>query len=693
MYPLVCLRSVRVLRIAALLFLILAAPLRSMALDASALQAMVIVEGDEGRGSGFVLKMGNQTFLITNSHVIRGNRNVKFKNLHNADLSTGALEIADEVDAVRAEVSNATNVLELEPNIDKLKIGDEVIVAGNSEGAGVVREIPGKVVGIGPDRIEVDAEFVPGNSGSPILLKSTGKVIGIATYLYVPRGRTGAKSPFSLNEVRRFGYRLDTVGKWVTPPSKSRLMEEGMKLAELEDLFKTITSILESNANFVTKWGASTFVNKDETKDYPAFVSLKTAIEDFVKGYKGAANGDDKTKAATAFFAKIKSVMDEDTHGLAQNQFSGFFGTQLKESLDQFKNFGEWYEGTAMPAYRDNWVTSEFMVSGRSSLPKIDPAKFKLVLSDRVAQGEALDNCHHVWYPTEAEPANTAGLFWIIVDPAGQQKVMEMHHTSVRVRTPVAGTYKVYVEFRGDGRSKTVSNVVEVKYETAGLAVTTLEASASRMANAVIAANSPEAFTLTGVRQGTKITLQYLRGAWKSWGRIATAQPDDPNAEGGDVCRLAIALPVKDGKVGEVLAVVRPNTRKEAFVFEAQQDYPTLVLRINSKDISYSGNPGSVEYKLSVQPPGAPAPREEAPPKGFAALGLGRTMLLTGSNEARWEPTKGEWKIEKGVLTGTGDSIAHCKVTVAPPFALEFKIKVLAGMRPARQIGFGVVCQ
>jgi hypothetical protein len=261
---------VGVLKVVALLFLILVAPLRLRALDASALQAMVIVEGDEGRGSGFVLKMGDKTFLITNSHVVRGNRNVKFKNLRNVELTAGPLEIADEVDAVRAIVTGVADVLEIEPNINKIKIGDEVVVAGNSEGAGVVREIPGKIVGIGPDRIEVDAEFVPGNSGSPILLKSTGKVIGIATYMYVPRGRVGTKSPFSLNEVRRFGYRLDTVAKWVAPTNKDRLTQEGMKLAELEGLFKSITMIVESSASFVTKWGASTFVNKDQSQ-YPAF--------------------------------------------------------------------------------------------------------------------------------------------------------------------------------------------------------------------------------------------------------------------------------------------------------------------------------------------------------------------------------------------------------------------------------------
>ncbi len=237
MFPQVRHRRLPILKVGVLLLLALSAAGRLWALDAASMQAMVIVEGDEGRGSGFVVRMGGKTFLVTNSHVVRGNQNVKFKNLRNAVLTTGALQIADQVDAVRAEVAGIASPLELETQIEQVKIGDDVIVAGNSEGEGVVREIPGKVTGIGPDRIEVDAEFVPGNSGSPILLKSTGRVIGVATYLKIPRGaRAGAKSPFSLNEVRRFGFRIDTVAKWVTPFGRDRLLLEGIKLAEMERL-------------------------------------------------------------------------------------------------------------------------------------------------------------------------------------------------------------------------------------------------------------------------------------------------------------------------------------------------------------------------------------------------------------------------------------------------------------------------
>ena len=91
-------------------------------------------------------------------------------------------------------------------------IGDDVVVLGNPEGARVIKPLTGKLVGIGPNLIEVTAEFVPGNSGSPILHLKSGKVIGVATYLTMRDmdGLSGRAVP----KVRRFGYRLDSVKQW-----------------------------------------------------------------------------------------------------------------------------------------------------------------------------------------------------------------------------------------------------------------------------------------------------------------------------------------------------------------------------------------------------------------------------------------------------------------------------------------------
>jgi hypothetical protein len=356
MFPRARSRNLCALNVAALLLMACGVGDRLHALDATAVQAMVIIEGDAGRGSAFVVKMDGKPFLVTNSHVIQGNRNVKFKNLRNVTLATGPLQIADNTDAVRGELTVADDALELEPAVDKIRIGDAVIVAGNSEGEGVVREIPGTVIGIGPERIEVDADFVDTNNGSPILLKSTGKVIGVAACLNVPRrGRAGMDSPVGFQETRRFGYRLDAVTRWITPASNDRLVVEGLKLAELENLYSSLAAVLNNNAAFVAKGGGSGLVKSEKTQQCPALAALSRAIDEFAKHHTVLRSEGDRARNATAFIARLKGIVLDDVRGLNENQFSGFDAVQLKESLTRFKEFTDWCDSTMMPAYRAAW--------------------------------------------------------------------------------------------------------------------------------------------------------------------------------------------------------------------------------------------------------------------------------------------------------------------------------------------------
>ena len=72
----------------------------------------------------------------------------------------------------------------------------------------------GRIVGVGPNLVEVDAPFKPGNSGSPIIHLKSGKVTGIATYLTIRKFDSATKLPVQTPIVRRFGYRVDSVKTW-----------------------------------------------------------------------------------------------------------------------------------------------------------------------------------------------------------------------------------------------------------------------------------------------------------------------------------------------------------------------------------------------------------------------------------------------------------------------------------------------
>lgn len=194
--------------------------------------SLVFVEGQHGAGSGFVCAVGTQKFLFTNAHVMAGNIPVTLTLLDGSPIRVGPAAAAVEHDMVRFVVAATQPSFNLlEHTGENLLVGDEVLVLGNAKGARVITPIAGKVVGLGPNLVEVDAPFQPGNSGSPIIQKKTGRVVGIATYATddsndlentpkpsqdsgSKRAATPSDSPPPTRKLRRFGYRLDSVKNW-----------------------------------------------------------------------------------------------------------------------------------------------------------------------------------------------------------------------------------------------------------------------------------------------------------------------------------------------------------------------------------------------------------------------------------------------------------------------------------------------
>ncbi len=196
--------------------------------------ALILVEGSKGVGSGFLCHMGGRTFAITNAHVLSDNVGVKLTTLTGAALTAGRSAVAVGHDVVEMQVPDSAAAFDIVTNMDAtVKIGDAVVVAGNAEGGSVVRPVEGKIVGIGPNLVEVDAPFVKGCSGSPIIHEATGKVLGIATYLVQRKLVQGDKEVTV--ETRRFGYRLDSIAAW-EPINWQAFFAQSAQVARIESL-------------------------------------------------------------------------------------------------------------------------------------------------------------------------------------------------------------------------------------------------------------------------------------------------------------------------------------------------------------------------------------------------------------------------------------------------------------------------
>ncbi|MEM8867125.1 MAG: trypsin-like peptidase domain-containing protein [Verrucomicrobiota bacterium] len=171
-----------------------------------------IIETSDGVGTGFLCEMDGRVYVFTNSHVIGGGEDLSITTISGIELQPVLIELAEDRDLARILVDRMRFALEY---TKKSKIGDKVTVYGNSGGAGVVTQLHGKVTGVAHDLIETDAEFISGNSGSPILNKKN-QVIGVATYAVLDADPSDWVSKDTrFDGVRRFAVKIDDKIEWM----------------------------------------------------------------------------------------------------------------------------------------------------------------------------------------------------------------------------------------------------------------------------------------------------------------------------------------------------------------------------------------------------------------------------------------------------------------------------------------------
>jgi hypothetical protein len=215
--------------------------------EQQAMKSIVTVQGTKGSGSAFLVNVKGRKLLVTNIHVVFDN-DPKFLSVANERIEVSEPQFASDRDLAFYELKEPERfpALELEGDITRLQQEEQVVVFGNSLGAGVNTRLRGKVMGVGPTTLEISAKIVPGNSGSPILDLSSGKVLGVSTY-----GSQIRRVDFSIKgtrfeEVRRFGTRVDTVNMDALEPF------DKAKYAADVKLYNTVTVANELGNTLLT---------------------------------------------------------------------------------------------------------------------------------------------------------------------------------------------------------------------------------------------------------------------------------------------------------------------------------------------------------------------------------------------------------------------------------------------------------
>jgi len=293
-------------------------------LPATMLKALVIIRGDYSEGSGFIAKLHDQYFVVTNEHLLSGNKWFTVTDMDGNDLPlTGPLYGATDYDLAILKIPDnlAKNYLEVMPNPQtNASVRDQVTIAGNSQGAGVPAQINGQLTDIGPEYVQVNAQLAPGLSGSPIIDRPSGKVIGVATMSMTYK--TDSQAPGITTDIRWFGNRLDNINAdngWVKL-DWARFRDEGLKIRAAMDLITSLDTLIR---------------NKPIT-DIPSQL-IQTAITDFQAELTSAVQHNNKQEIDSAFQAfnsKLRSLADSTTYGLSSANLYPYHAKILMEMDD-----------------------------------------------------------------------------------------------------------------------------------------------------------------------------------------------------------------------------------------------------------------------------------------------------------------------------------------------------------------------
>lgn len=203
--------------------------------------AVVTISGDKGAGTGFFANIRGKVYIATNQHVLGVGPRLTIRTSSGEAVIPKQIFTAADADIALIEcvtIPSAVTAIEVAILPDSGIVKDDpVSVLGNSKGDGVITQTDGKLIAIGPQRIEVDNPGYPGNSGSPIIHTASGKSIGVFTEAELLTFNSFEKASFKSknsaikSEIRYFGHRIDSVQKW--EPLNWNAFQENLSLIAL----------------------------------------------------------------------------------------------------------------------------------------------------------------------------------------------------------------------------------------------------------------------------------------------------------------------------------------------------------------------------------------------------------------------------------------------------------------------------
>lgn len=302
-------------------------------------RSVLIIEGDKGVGTGFVVATEGKKFLYTAAHVFSGNSKFTIRNAAGTEFKKfGDLQAAEGADLIRLEMlDDPADFLTLAAPDSELAINTEIAALGNGGGKGVISVELGKILGTSGNTLEVDAQIIQGNSGGPVVERSSGKVVGEVTHLTDARKDVWSEGTRQ-GDVRRFACRLNKEWKWMTQKTGT-FVTDGKTLAEFDDYTRLCFAIaqlkpLESGMRLTTEVGgdmtAAAIFEQNKNND---IVKSLITMNNELAARKTSLSDAELIKKFRSLLGQAESRATRTNEALKPQNFAWFHRNRAKVSV------------------------------------------------------------------------------------------------------------------------------------------------------------------------------------------------------------------------------------------------------------------------------------------------------------------------------------------------------------------------
>lgn len=279
---------------------------------------IVLIKGKAGGGTGFIADIKGKKFLVSNAHVLAGVRSPTFTTMNRKPLKLGPASVAVGHDLLMfAVMEGGRGIPVAESATADAEMGDSVMVVGCPGHGDVATVLEGKLLGIGPHRVEIDAKFEPGNSGGPIIHIKSGQVVGVTTVAIRDDNLISGGSKW-----RRYGYRLDSVQGWQAI-DWARFYREADALEKIET---TTAELRQAISEASSQRRFSRFAQRKFAYESPA---IRGALDSFYQTM--TQRSPDSERAARSLLAGLRSASKGDVSAANSRFTYDYFRRRLAD--------------------------------------------------------------------------------------------------------------------------------------------------------------------------------------------------------------------------------------------------------------------------------------------------------------------------------------------------------------------------